>query len=488
MELNGEGCMSELQNELIELVNSKIHSYSGIYVAKSQFQTLIDYIDKESAKKGLSPMEYVQTISPDTQEFDELINLITVNETYFFREEKQFDFLREEVFPKFMGKNLTIWTCCCSTGEEPISLLALALSMNVNLTIYASDIDDNALATLRRGHYSLYSLRSDGAKYHKLLEPYSTKTDTEIIFNRDFLRRIQSFKFNLTQDELSKIPFYENADIIFMRNVFIYFDKPTRILVTEKISERLKNDGILFFSMNEIGSLDNSVISEKLYKTNYDVVYYFVKGVNKKNKSVSEIINQKREKEKQLRMEELMKEKFRLEIEKSKKNSLEREKEAKEKKRTELQERKNQPDNSTNDSTIKSTYEDVCYEINRGDFIKARTIARAISGTDTKKYSFFMLGYIEYHADNRAAAETFFASAESISPDFWPAFFYHGMVLRDLGKTAQANECFSKCKKLISDFGNKGAGSSVPYDFTLDSFSPSYIYSLCETFSMGGGF
>ena len=66
MELNGEGCMSELQNELIELVNSKIHSYSGIYVAKSQFQTLIDYIDKESAKKGLSPMEYVQTISPDT--------------------------------------------------------------------------------------------------------------------------------------------------------------------------------------------------------------------------------------------------------------------------------------------------------------------------------------------------------------------------------------------------------------------------------------
>ena len=98
-----------------------------------------------------------------------------------------------------------------------------------------------------------------------------------------------------------------------------------------------------------------------------------------------------------------------------------------------------------------------------------------------------MQGYVEYHADNRAAAETFFASAESISPDFWPAFFYHGMVLRDMGRNENAVGCFSKCKSLLSDFGKKGGSASVPYDFTLDSFSPSYIYSLCETFSAGGG-
>ena len=93
-----------------------------------------------------------------------------------------------------------------------------------------------------------------------------------------------------------------------------------------------------------------------------------------------------------------------------------------------------------------------------------------------------MQGYVEYHADNRGDAETLFATAESVSPDFWPAFFYHGMVLRDLGRTDHALGCFAKCKELISSSGNE-----VPYDFTLDSFSPSYIYSLCETFSMGGG-
>lgn len=135
----------------------------------------------------------------------------------------------------------------------------------------------------------------------------------------------------------------------------------------------------------------------------------------------------------------------------------------------------------------KQIYENVCMEINRGDFEKARSLARGISGSDTKKYAFFMQGYVEYHADNRSAAETLFASAESISPDFWPAFFYHGMVLRDMGRSEHAQGCFSKCKALISDFGKQGNGSSVPYDFTLDSFSPSYIYSLCETFSAGGG-
>ena len=135
----------------------------------------------------------------------------------------------------------------------------------------------------------------------------------------------------------------------------------------------------------------------------------------------------------------------------------------------------------------KSIYENVCMEINRGNFDQARNLAREISGKDTKKYSFFMQGYVEYHADNRAAAETFFASAESISPDFWPAFFYHGMVLRDMGRNENAVGCFSKCKSLLSDFGKKGGSASVPYDFTLDSFSPSYIYSLCETFSVGGG-
>ena len=467
--------MEQNNNALIETVKSKILSYSGIYVAQSQLQTLTDHLEKQAANRGITPMDFARSLVPHTPDFDAIINLVTVNETYFFREEKQFDFLKNEVFPKFMGKELVIWTCCCSTGEEPISLLALALSMNVSLTIYASDIDDNALATLKQGRYSMYSLRSDGKKYHKLLEPFSKRTETEIVFNKEFLRCIHSFKFNLIQGDTSQLPFSENVDVLFMRNVFIYFDKDTRRSVTEKLTQRIKKGGYLFFSMNEIGSIDNTVIPASLCKTNAGTVYYFVKDEQKK---VQKTALTPTDRHLQKKEHEQKREKIRREVEKVKIQKFVE---------------KNKPQESEKVTASRSSfdakliYENVCREINSGNFEKARSIARTISGTDTKKYSFFMLGYVEYHADNRAAAETLFASAESICPDFWPAFFYHGMVLRDMGRMDHAVGCFSKCKTLLSGFGGQRGADSVPYDFTLDSFSPSYIYSLCETFSVGGG-
>ena len=462
-------------NELIKLVNSKILEYSGINVAHAQEQNLIEHIEKKAAKRGVLPMEFCKGLTPHTPDFDEIINLVTVNETYFFREELQFDFLKKEVFPKYMGRNLTIWTCCCASGEEPISLLALALSMNVNLTIYASDIDDNALAAFEKGEYSVFSLRADGKKYHHLLEPYSTRTENEIVFRREFLQRFRIFKFNLIQDGLSKLPFFENVDIIFMRNVFIYFDKQTRAAVTRKVTDRLKSDGLLFFSMNEIGSMDEKIIPKNFYKTNSDAVYYFVKcNTAEAGKRIAADANRRlTERERERRNEKVRKEVEKVKIKKfSEQNDKLREAKA----------ALEAVSNKKNEFDAKGLYESVCAEINRGDFEKARVLARAVSGTETKKYSYFMQGYIEYHADNRADAEILFANVESISPDFWPAFFYHGMVLRDLGRNKLANNCFSKCRELISDFGNE-----VPYDFTLDSFSPSYISSLCETFSIGGG-
>ncbi|MCR4947825.1 MAG: hypothetical protein K6A15_01575 [Treponema sp.] len=450
-------------SELIELIKPKILSFSGIHLAQAQIQTLTAYLEKQAAARGLTAIDYCKNLLPGTSDFDAVINLVTVNETYFFREEFQFDFLKEVVFPKYMGKELTIWTCCCSTGEEAVSLLALALSMNVRLRIYASDIDEKALSVLKNGRYSDYSLRTDGKKYHKLLEPYYTRKGSELIFNKAFINHIHTFKFNLIQNTLAQLPFKEEADIIFLRNAIIYFDNKTRSAVTKKVCERLKTGGILFFSMNEIASMNSSTIPAKLHKTNRGLVYYFVKDF-------SENSGQKEKeaagKNKKMR-EEVHKARLQKFSEQNKKDSAN------------AAGQKENHDKRDLKFDAKKTYERVCKEINERDFIKARAIARTITGENTKMYSEFMLGYIEYQADNRAEAEGFFISAEKSCPDFWPAYFYHGMVLRDLDKMKNARSCFLKCKQLVSAFGKK-----VPYDFALDSFSPSYINSLCETFSV----
>ena len=250
-----------------------------------------------------------------------------------------------------------------------------------------------------------------------------------------------------------------------MRNVFIYFDKKTRALVTQKVSEKLKKGGLLFFSVNEIASMDGKVIPKAFYKTNKGPVYYFVKD-NPAAKNLQPSAGAKR------RMSQ--------EVQKAKLQKYSEQNEKIRKAKTALDTIAAEKDQK--DFDAKGLYEEICREINRRDFEKARTLANAITGEDRKKYAYFLQGYVEYQADNRAEADVLFSNAEKLSGDFWPAFFYHGMLLRDLGKSESAKSCFSKCRKIISDFGRNN-----PYDFTLDSFSPSYISSLCERFSMGGG-
>ena len=135
---------------LLQHLAKTILEYSGINLAQSQLSVLDEHIKQKAASCNMTPQFFCDKLKPFTPDFDEIINLVTVNETYFFREEAQFDFLKKEVFPKYAGRNLTLWSCCCATGEEPISRLALALSMNVNISVYASDIDTEALEKITK--------------------------------------------------------------------------------------------------------------------------------------------------------------------------------------------------------------------------------------------------------------------------------------------------------------------------------------------------
>ena len=446
-----------MDEALLETVLTKIFSFSGISVAAQQKPAVESFILQKSEERGCSLEEFCTSLQAGSADFDQLISTVTVNETYFFREEKQFDLLKESIFPKYIGKPLTLWTCSCATGEEAISLLALGLFMGIQMQVYASDIDTAALATLEQGRYSLYSLRKDGSKYHELLAPYSQQTESGLIFDRNFLQKIHTFRFNLQQDTEPPLP--GKADIIFMRNVFIYFDKDTRARITAKMTERLCDGGLLFFSMNEIGSMDKSVCPAGLHKTNTGQVYYFVKA---DSAEVSRTVPPKNAAGNSgTSSSTIAAGKPAAPGSSAVAGKTDKPAAAKA---------------SPTPADLKRTYEAVCAAINKGDFIAARTLARAISGSSYRKYSFFLQGYTEYYADNKAAAELLFASAETLSPDFWPAFFYHGLVLRDIGKEEKACACFRKCRELITAFG-----SSNPYDFTLDSFSPSYIYEACGT-------
>ena len=114
--------------------------------------------------------------------------------------------------------------------------------------------------------------------------------------------------------------------------------------------------------------------------------------------------------------------------------------------------------------------------VNEGKFDEAEKTARLLSeDVSTKAFSYFYHGYIHYNLDDRQKAETLFETCRLLKPDFWPAHFFHGLVLKDIGKDENAKKSFLKCRELLQN----GCGD---YGFFLDSFSPAYIASICEKF------
>ena len=185
-----------MNEELFSILNEKIQTHSGLSVVNIQRPVIEKYLKKEAKTKGITLENYIDALEPATPDFNNLINQITVNETFFFREEAQFEVLRKKIFPKYMGSKMSIWSAACSTGEEAVSLLALALSCNIDATVYASDIDENVLEKLKSGKFSLFSLRGDGSEFRNLLEPYSKISGDQLVFNKDFINRIKTFRFN----------------------------------------------------------------------------------------------------------------------------------------------------------------------------------------------------------------------------------------------------------------------------------------------------
>jgi chemotaxis protein methyltransferase CheR len=188
------------------------------------------------------------------QRSDELqvaLDLLTTNETYFFREPKHFDFLREQVLPHATpGKTFRLWSAASSSGEEPYSL-AMTLAESLGTTpweVIGSDISTQVLAKARSGHYPMERARN---LPHPLLVKYCLKgTGSQqgtLLIDRALRNRVNFIQVNLNET----LPELGEFDVIFLRNVMIYFDQPTKTKVVARLIPRLKSGGYFIVSHSE---------------------------------------------------------------------------------------------------------------------------------------------------------------------------------------------------------------------------------------------
>ena len=197
----------------------------------------------------------------DGPEWQEFVNALTTNLTSFFREQHHFEILSDYLKSNKTHPSWRVWCSAASTGEEPYSILmtaADALGANAHLKLTASDIDSKVLATATQGVYRLENLKNvnEGQLQRYFLKGKAGNSGM-VRIKPELQKMVDFIIVNLVRDDW---PFREPFDLVFCRNVMIYFDAPTQRKVLERIHRVMAPGGLLF-----VGHAENFSESRDLF-------------------------------------------------------------------------------------------------------------------------------------------------------------------------------------------------------------------------------
>lgn len=242
-----------------------IKAACGLAFHEDKISLLIAGLKERMTATGLTADSYLQLFKKSAAEQAELIDLITINESYFFREPEQIELLVKRLVPDILTRapdsQVRILSLGCSRGEEPYSI-AMALEqahgpqMLERALIQGTDIDRKALELARQGIYSDFAFRGLAPG---LVETYFIDLGANRYQILPGIRtRLTFLQLNLLASEWPEG--LQNQDVIFFRNVSIYFDEPTRRAIQGQIAKALRPGGFLFMSATETLSNDFGIM------------------------------------------------------------------------------------------------------------------------------------------------------------------------------------------------------------------------------------
>ncbi len=238
-----------------------------IRMEQGQFQRIDEYL------------KFLKIMDRNGREFQELMNLLTVNETYFFREFSQLQVFAEACLPEVIAKkqtagrrSLKIFSAGCSTGEEAYTLAIILREMledfqRWDVLIKAADIDEKVLARARQGIYEQRSVKDVPPAY--LRNYFSKPGSGQYAVNQEIKDMVVFEHLNLMDRRALRLE--ENYDFVFCRNVLIYFDDISRKQVVDKFYTILNQGGFIFLGHAE--SLSRITTAFKIRRMDEHIVY-----------------------------------------------------------------------------------------------------------------------------------------------------------------------------------------------------------------------
>lgn len=250
--------MPESASPTLQQLVSLIRETTGNIVPPARYSFLEEVAHRRAQARGCGAVsEYVQALASGDleREWESLIPLVTIKESYFYRAPQQFEAIRHHALPEILkaraaSRHLRIWSAACARGEEPATL-AILLAEEPSLagwewSILATDVDEEALAGARLG---LYGERAVSGVPPALMERYFKRRGKLLELDPELRARIDFRHVNLAHPPFS-LP-HPEYDLVLLRNVLIYFRRPLQRWVMSEVSRTLAPHGYLFLGASE---------------------------------------------------------------------------------------------------------------------------------------------------------------------------------------------------------------------------------------------
>jgi len=242
----------QISDSEFNLFRSFIYDYAGINLSDEKKTLVTSRLSKRLRHYSLNSFkEYYDLTHSSSDERQIAIDLLTTNETYFFREPKHFAYLEKEILPAWKGgKTLRVWSAASSTGEEAYSIAMLLDDMlgTKPWEIFGSDISSRVLKKAQQGLYPLNRIEGIPKSF---LRTYCLKGVGEhegtLLVDKKIRQKVQFSSVNLKHPPGDLGLF----DIVFLRNVLIYFDMETKQSIIRQIIEKMQPGGYLFIGHSE---------------------------------------------------------------------------------------------------------------------------------------------------------------------------------------------------------------------------------------------
>lgn len=244
-----------LNDEDFELFRKVIYDECGITYSDTNRSILDSRIKELLRKKNINtPQEYYSIITKNTEEMKEMLDSVTTNLTRFFRNQPHFDSFVNYVIPNVIenkkatgtDRTIKIWSAGCSTGEEPYTIAMIMKEIcppDFDFRVTASDISLKSIMVAQQGFYADNKIDGVPADY---LKKYFTKVDGGYQIKDEIKSKIRFDYHNLRNDSGAR-----NLDVVFCRNVLIYFDEPAQLTVINHFWDAMGPKSYLYIGHSE---------------------------------------------------------------------------------------------------------------------------------------------------------------------------------------------------------------------------------------------